>query len=59
MTQLVSLNELENILSMSRSSVKRLVREDGFPVSYRLGNARRWNLAEIDEWLEQHRDSAP
>lgn len=56
--QCVTINELTNIIGISRSSIydrmdTKSKRYDAtFPQPLKLGTAARWRLDEVDEWIE-------
>ena len=44
--------EVENICGLTRSTIYRLMREDKFPVGFKVGpRATRWLSSEIESWL--------
>lgn len=51
--KLVSIKTIASYLELSPAHVRdRLVKRQGFPTPYMIGGARRWDLAEIVEWVE-------
>lgn len=56
--QCITINELTNIIGISRSSIydrmdTKFKRYDAtFPQPLKLGTAARWRLDEVDKWIE-------
>lgn len=59
MTQLVSVNEIAEMLNLGRTATYQLVREPHFPRPYAI-NSRclRWEKLEVDAWLLSRKESA-
>lgn len=49
--QVLKMEEVCELLSVSKSSIYRWIKEEGFPEPIRLGKNPRWNRSEIDDWL--------
>ena len=50
--QLVTAQELVDLLGISRMGVYRLTKRDDFPTAYRIGpNSVRWRAAEVEAWV--------
>lgn len=49
--RLINLDEVREKLSMSRSTVYRLVAGSDFPPPVKIGTASRWPEHLVDEWL--------
>lgn len=54
--QVVTVRELSDYLRVHPSTVYRLVKTGNLP-AFRVGDSLRFNLKEIEEWLEQSRRS--
>lgn len=50
--RLITADELAAILRMSKRSVWRLVGTGEIPEPLHVGGSTRWNLAEIEAWLD-------
>ncbi|WP_448582043.1 helix-turn-helix transcriptional regulator [Thermaurantiacus sp.] len=54
--QLLTIAEVLDMLSMSRSSFYRLIRNSDFPEPLRIGSGVRYNAAEVEAWIAARRD---
>jgi predicted DNA-binding transcriptional regulator AlpA len=50
--RLLRLPEVEALTGLSRGSIDRREAEGAFPRSVRIGSLRRWNMAEVNRWIE-------
>ena len=60
--QLLKLNEVVRLTSLSRSEIYRQMDEDHFPRPVRVGlrlRAVRWLRSEIEEWVRQRPRAVP
>jgi excisionase family DNA binding protein len=53
--ELLSLNQVAEVLNCSRRHVQRLVCRRDFPRAIRLGRLRRWNKADLLAWVLRQR----
>jgi predicted DNA-binding transcriptional regulator AlpA len=58
--ELIPAKEVSKILGLKpRYVAEKLVHKANFPTAYRiLGGSRKWNKAEILEWLETQKEAA-
>jgi Predicted transcriptional regulator len=62
-SKMLKAKEVAEWLGVSESAIYKWVGEDNFPKPYKLGNAdarraaSRWDAEEIEEWLENRRDT--
>ena len=53
-TDLLTRDDVLDLLTVTRATLYRLMKSDGFPRPIKLGEQTlRWNRLEIDTWLEQ------
>ena len=51
--KMISVKTIAQMLSLNESHVRdRVTRREDFPKPYKIGGAKRWNVAEVMEWLE-------
>ncbi|MCY4360819.1 MAG: AlpA family phage regulatory protein [Gammaproteobacteria bacterium] len=51
--QLLSRNEVLTLLSVSKSTLYKLLRDSGFPKPIHLSDrVRAWKLSEVTDWIE-------
>ena len=55
MSKYLKLSEVQELLSLSDRSVRRLVADGTLPAPVKLGGARRWNEDEIKQYLQKLR----
>ena len=48
----VGIRELSRALSLSRTGIYALCRRGELPQGIRLGHSRRWNVREVQAWLD-------
>ena len=53
--ELVSRADMAGRLSLSRSAVWRFTQDPSFPTPFRLGRSVRWELSEVQAWLDSRR----
>ena len=46
-------SEIARALGISKSGIFNLIRRGEFPAGVKIGKSRRWNMAEIQSWLEK------
>lgn len=47
----VSVAELAEMLSVTKTSIYHFIKHEGMPAGVRFGKARRFSLTEIKDWL--------
>ena len=50
-TQLLTVQDVANILKVSRCTVYVLMRQGQFPAGLKIGHARRWRMSELQNFL--------
>ena len=50
--RLLPLKEVCELLGVSPSTVRRRIKDDGFPPGIKIGPTRRYPLSEILEWIK-------
>lgn len=45
-------SEIAKAFGISKSGVFNLLKRGDFPAGVKIGRSRRWNMAEIQSWLE-------
>lgn len=59
MNKVIRLKEVVQLTTLSRSSIYRLMSENNFPNSIKLGDrAVAWLQVEVEQWLEQRINSS-
>ena len=49
--QLLKIQDVVNIVQMSRGTIARLEKLSQFPRRLKMGACARWRLTDIDEWM--------
>ena len=49
--QLLKIQDVVNIVQMSRGTISRLEKEGRFPKRLKMGACARWRLTDIEEWI--------
>jgi predicted DNA-binding transcriptional regulator AlpA len=52
MREMLRLADVKAMLGISRMTIDRLEAAGDFPQRFRIGGKIRWDLAEINEWLD-------
>ncbi|MCS5597938.1 MAG: AlpA family phage regulatory protein [Alphaproteobacteria bacterium] len=50
---LITLKEVIEITGLKKSTIYKLISEDKFPKQVKIGSASRWQLKDINEWVEK------
>lgn len=56
---LMNARDVANMLSISLRTLDTLVARGEAPAFIRIGQARRWRVAEINTWIEARLDTSP
>ena len=54
LAEVLTVNELAKLLSISRPTANKLIKEEGFP-SFRIGRSIRINRRMLQEWMDRRR----
>ena len=58
--QFITHQDIARKLNLNPAHVRdRLTHRPGFPSAYTFGGARRWKEEDIEDWIEQQRQSTP
>lgn len=56
--EFLTITQVSQMLSISESNIRRLIRAGEFPVGHRLSpRCRRWRRDEVEEWSNRRRES--
>lgn len=55
MSQLYDMRDLGEVLKLSVTTIRKLVREGKLPEPMRVGGSIRWNVADIEAYLDSLR----
>jgi excisionase family DNA binding protein len=55
--QLLTIQQLADRLTVSVGCIRAWRLRGGGPPAIRVGSALRWDMTEVDEWLDAHRES--
>lgn len=50
--ELLSIEDLQELMRLSRSKIYQLIREDDFPSPVKIGVASRWRRQKVRSWLD-------
>lgn len=53
MTRYLKLDEVQAIIPLSRASIYRRIKDEGFPAPLKMGTRSLWVRAELEAWLHQ------
>lgn len=54
MTQLISLNEVSQLIGLKKSAIYIRISEGTFPAPIKIGQkCSRWSLSEVQAWIEK------
>lgn len=53
MTRYLRLDEVQAIIPLSRASIYRRIKDEGFPAPLKMGARSLWVRAELESWLHQ------
>ena len=50
--ELLSIEDLQELMRLSRSKIYQMIREDGFPSPVKFGVCSRWRRQKVLSWLD-------
>ncbi|MHC5062307.1 MAG: helix-turn-helix transcriptional regulator [Planctomycetota bacterium] len=58
MDRFLKIGEVMSRVGLSRSGIYRAMKEEDFPIQFKVrGSAARWSADEIEEWMERRKEN--
>ena len=58
LTHLIDVKEISRAYGITKSAIFNLVKNGKFPEGYKIGGSRRWNPAEVENWVKKQSKEA-
>ena len=58
LAKLVTMKELVNATGITKSGLNNMIKKGKFPAGIKIGNCRRWNIDDVNKWLDNQNQEA-
>ena len=53
----IKVNELSQAIGITKAGIFNLIKSGKFPAGVKIGHSRRWNVEEINQWLDSQKQA--
>lgn len=53
LTELINVQEISRAYGITKSGIFNLIKQGKFPAGVKIGGSRRWNPAEVENWVKK------